>query len=89
MSCPFRPTDVSRFTPLTQSPWVTMFAAKAIQADGIPIARTFEVGVPGYLLGRTPNGMGMRNILGGVLLMIAKSLEMFERNGTKNGSDMA
>jgi hypothetical protein len=66
-----------------------MFAAKANQADGIPIARTFEVGVPGYLLGRTPNGMETRNILGGVLLMIAKSLEMFERKGTKNGSDMA
>ena len=82
-------TEVNRFTPLTHNPWVTMFAAKAIQADGIPIARTFEVGVPGYLLGRTPNGIARRNIVGGVLLMIAKSLEMFERKGTKNGSDMA
>jgi hypothetical protein len=50
-----------------------MFRAKAIQAEGSWMTKEWVEGVPGYLLGKTPNGTGIRNVAGGVLEMMAKS----------------
>jgi hypothetical protein len=72
-----------------QRPWVKMFMANAIQAEGMPTARTLLVGDPGYLLGKTPGGIGIRKTVGGVFVMAAKSFDMLERNGTSRGSERA
>lgn len=82
-------TEVNLLTPLMHSPCVKMFIAKAIQAEGIPTARTLLVGVPGYLSGKTPGGIGIRKIVGGVLLITARSLDMLDKKGTKKGSERA
>jgi hypothetical protein len=66
-----------------------MFMANAIQAEGMPTARTLLVGDPGYLLGKIPGGIGIRKTVGGVFVIAAKSFDILERNGTSKGSERA